>query len=104
MIQAGYADIDVEVEVDVDVNVYWDVNVNFYVDIDVEVVWPKPPNDLCAFGDAAKTKNCQKCFKIVQLNLVLFNPEIDFLLKPLNVINPLNLFFLFFSPSHLYQH
>ena len=56
MIQAGYADIDVEVEVDVDVNVYWDVNVNFYVDIDVEVVWPKPPNDLCAFGNAGKTQ------------------------------------------------
>ena len=51
-----YADVDVEVEVDVDVNVYSDVNVIFDVDIDVEVVWPKPPNDLCAFGNAGKTQ------------------------------------------------
>ena len=51
-----YADVHVEVEVDVDVNVYSDVNVIFDVDIDVEVVWPKPPNDLCAFGNAGKTQ------------------------------------------------
>ena len=51
-----YADVDVEVEVDVDVNVNSDVNVIFDVDIDVEVVWPKPPNDLCAFGNAGKTQ------------------------------------------------
>ena len=51
-----YADVDDEVDVDVDENVYSDVNVNFDVDIDVEVVWLKPTNDLCAFGNAGKTQ------------------------------------------------
>ena len=62
LLQAGYIDVgvyaavDIVVEVDVDVNVYSDVNVIFDVDIDIEVVWPKPPNDLCAFGNAGKTQ------------------------------------------------
>ena len=108
MIQAGYidvgvfADVDVEVDVYFDVNVHSDVNVIFDVDIDVDGL--NYPMNFVPLAMLVKPNDCQKCFKIVQLNLVLFNPEMDFLLKPLNVINPLNLFFLFFSPSHLYQH
>ena len=61
-LQAGYvdvgvyADVDDEVDVDVDVNIYSDVYIIFDVDIDVEVVWLKPPNDICAFGNAGKTQ------------------------------------------------
>ena len=51
-----HADVDDEVDIDVDVNVYSDVNSIFDVDIDVEVVWLKPTNDLCAFGNAGKTQ------------------------------------------------
>ena len=62
LLQAGcidvgvHADVDDEVDIDVDVNVYSDVNAFFDVDIDVEVVWLKPTNDLCAFGNAGKTQ------------------------------------------------
>ena len=78
---------------DDDVNVHSDVNVIFGADIDVDGL--NYPMNFVPLAMLVKPNDCQKCFKIVQLNLVLFNPEMDFLLKPLNVINPLNLFFLF---------